>query len=741
MSLQRQPGCHAMTCRYRAQHLMTEDLTRTQPMKHHLPLYQRFLSIIFAIATLTAVILAVPASAFAATSATASSFSSVSWITLPGSITPGLKAAKQLQALEPAQQLNVTVTLRVRDTAELDRFLAAVNDPTSPSYHHFLTVQQFAQQYGPTQESRARTAAWLKSDGLQVVGTSANGLQLTARGRVSSIQGAFHSSLYTYKGANGTFVANSSALRIPASLGTDVLAVSGLSNAGSQQPAAGTTFAPRATINGHTPSDMTRVYNLDSVVARGSSGAGQTVAIASFADYSASNLSVYDQQFNITGNVSRVRVSDGTDTGAPLGAKNGEDEAEMDIEMVQGIVPRAQIVVYEAPNSEQGAISMYGRIVSDNRASVVTTSWGGVEASYTQDDINAIHQSIQEGAAQGQTFLAASGDAGAYDGAGQVRNGDTTLAVDYPASDPLVTGVGGTSLESNGTQYGGETAWSTDASQSPAGSGGGLSDIFPRPSYQTGPGVSNQYSNGMRQVPDVSSDADPATGFAVYTASGRNGTRWGVAGGTSMATPFWASFVVLLDGALGHRLGTLNPTIYALGSRSLSPSPFHDVTSGDNLYYPATVGWDFATGWGSMNGAAFLAALQSGTTTVTPSPTPTTVLPTLAIKQVLLLHTVNGKLQKTSALKVGEKGTLMILYSSAHAGSLRTNGTVLVRQNGKVVQTITLKPATYNGKPALQATVHYTSKKRVGTLLAHVTVKLGTVSSALDRAFSLVPTK
>jgi kumamolisin len=545
-------------------------------------------------------------------------------------------------------------------------------------------------------------------------------------------------------------VANTQAIQVPSTVAPAVLSVSGLSASIQQQPAPIPHATAQAQFSGYSPSDFRSIYDVSPLFSRGIDGSGQTVAIASFADFSETNVDTFDQQFNLPSpSVTRVSVS----TGARLGARNGEDEAEMDIELVQAAAPGARILMYEAPNTDQGQVALFNRIVSDDQAKVVTTSWGGAEQLYPTSELNAIHQALQEGAAQGQAFFAASGDSGAYDQAGSQGGSNTALDVDYPASDPWVTGVGGTTLEPNGTQYGTETAWSDESDPNgPSGSGGGLSTAFTRPSWQTGPGVSNSYSNGQRQVPDVAADSDPSTGYAVYTADPR-GSSWAVVGGTSAASPVWGGFAALVNQATGHTVGFLNPTLYRLGqlASTFSRAPFHDVTQGDNLYYPATPGWDFATGWGTFDADAFvsdlatLPAIPTATPTATPAPTQTPVprptatkLASVQLTKVLLLHSVKGKQKTTSSLKVGEKGTLVVLYSVMNSSSKPQTATVQIKQGGKVIQTLTLKPTTYAGKPALAATVRYTSSSRVGSLHATATVRLGALASSLGYTFSVV---
>lgn len=664
---------------------------------------------------------------------------------VPGSVAPSVLTAHRLSRIPGSRTVSVSVSLAVRDSAALDAFLSSVYDPASPNYHHFLTTAEFAQRFGPVTSTQSSVMSWLRSQGLAVSGVSANGLQVMATGTASKLSSAFGTPVYSFQQGSRTFIANAAPIQVPASLASDIVAVSGLSTSVQQHPAPVAHLSPAARFTGNSPSDTHAQYDLNPLYGRGINGSGQVVAIASFADYADANVQTFDQQFGLPdANVTRVKVTAGNSTGSPLGVNNGEDEAEMDIEMVHATAPNAGILMYEAPNSDQGATALWNRIVSDNRAKVVTTSWGGPEALFPTSELNAIHSLLQEAAAQGQAIFAASGDAGAYDETGVRHGNPNALVVDYPASDPYVTGVGGTTLGANGSQYQGETAWSDSSTTTgPAGSGGGLSKRFARPSWQTGAGVNNQYSNGKRQVPDVAANADPSTGYSVYTIASRTGSSWGVVGGTSAASPLWAGFAALVNQSMGHPVGFFNPTLYRLGqlSASLPRAPYHDVTEGDNLHYPATPGWDFATGWGSFDADAFVSDLSSvGTAPPTTTPAPTaTPAPSISVSQFVLLHTVNGKLTKTRSLKVGETGTIVILYKSKNKGTLQTSGTVQIKQAGKVVKTITLKAGTYGGKPALTATVRFTSTLRVGTLLANATVRLGSLTSGLGYTFSLKP--
>jgi kumamolisin len=660
------------------------------------------------------------------------------WTSIAGSLPSNLKAATRLARVSAARHVEITVSLKLHDAAGLQRTLSEMYNPASPSYHHFLGVQEFAQRFGATTNTVERVGSWLQANGMKISGVSANRLAIRASGTASRVAAAFQTPLYSYKYGSTTFMSNVREIRLPGALAADVLSVAGLNSKPVQIPAA--EAFPTATtglFDGYSPSDAAKVYDYAGLLNSGIDGTGQTIAISTFADYSESNVAAYDSNYGLSTDITRVSVSDASDTGAPAGQTNGQDETEADIELVQAAAPKAHILVYEAPNTDAGTLNVYNQIVSDNRASIVSNSWGADEYSTSASDIKSMHQSFMEAAAQGQAIFSASGDNGAYDAAPVSRQGATELVVDYPGSDPFVTAVGGTSLQTTNDAYTSESAWSDDSDpRLPVGSGGGLSVTFKRPVWQTGPGVINQYSNGMRQVPDVSANADPNTGFAVYTVDPRNASGWGVVGGTSAATPIWAGFAALVNQSLGRRNGAMNYTLYALGSGTYASPPFHDVTTGTNVYYPATAGWDFATGWGSFDGAAFLADVK---TVPTPTPTPTPVRPTISLKSVLLLHAVSGKQKPTKALKVGEAGTVVVLYSASHAGSYKPSGRISVRQNGKAVATVTLKQATYSGKAALQGAVRIAGTK-TAILNFHITLTLGPASLAVIRTFKLVST-
>ncbi|GCE24044.1 S53 family peptidase [Dictyobacter kobayashii] len=292
------------------------------------------------------------------------------------------------------------------------------------------------------------------------------------------------------------------------------------------------------------------------------------------------------------------------------------------MEIVSAIAPNAAQKVYIGPNSTSGVNDTYSRIVTDNTVKVTTISWGLCEASTGNAELGALNNIFLQGSSQGQAFFAASGDSGAYDCNGGGGSG-TTLAVDSPADDPNVVGVGGTRLQvGTGGTYSSESAWGSNNS----GGGGGISSYFTRPAYQTGTNL----TNANRMVPDVSADADPQTGYAIYcTVSASNCSGWLSVGGTSGAAPMWASTAIDINQYLASQgkpvLGNAHQSFYNLYNNSQTYTPFHDVTTGNNLYYNAGPNYDLATGLGTPNAWNIARDLAGGSGTPTPTPTSTPI--------------------------------------------------------------------------------------------------------------------
>jgi subtilase family serine protease len=521
---------------------------------------------------------------------------------VPGSSTAAARHGIYLHPADAKQQISVSISLKLRGGDEIDQFLASLYDPSSPQYKRFLTPPQFAARFGPTKSSVDQVIRFLHAQGLRVDAVSPERTLIRASGSVAQVEHAFSVTLNTYRNAHGqTYFANADKPQIPANLAGIITGVAGLDNephwrhAASFRGPAGRTVDKPATValhvgsgpaGGYTPSELKSAYDVNPLASGGTNGAGQTVALFELDGYVQSNVTTYDNHYSLGSPAPQTVKVDG----ASGTAGDGEGEVELDIEVVNAIAPKANVLVYEGPNTDQGVIDTYQKIASDDKAKVVSSSWGLSELQSGSSIVNSMHTIFQQMAAQGQSMFAAAGDSGAYDG------GDNQLAVDSPADDPYVTGVGGTHLTLSGGAYGSESVWASSSNHS--GGGGGLSTVFNQPTWQSGPGVKNSYSNGMREVPDVSADADPATGYSIYSAG-----QWVVYGGTSCAAPLWAGITALNNQyaeANGKPdLGFANPTLYKVFNTSQTYPAYHDVTSGNNLYYPATSGYDLASGIGT----------------------------------------------------------------------------------------------------------------------------------------------
>ncbi|MFD7451055.1 protease pro-enzyme activation domain-containing protein [Kitasatospora sp. NPDC059827] len=525
-------------------------------------------------------------------------------VALPNTVNPAVAHSEKKGDVPAEQQISVAVSLKLRDSAGLDRFLAAVATPGTPEYGTYLTPEQFSARYAPTQQAVDQVKAYLTAQGLTVGDVSANRQVVNAHGTAAQVSQAFgtHESSYLDPQQQRTFFANDGAASIPAELASVVQGLSGLDNHAVRKgriaaPHSVTPNAATATPKGMAPAQYRGAYNLDKT---GADGTGTTVALWEFDGYKSSDLTTYDSQYGLTGPAVTTVSVDGANYDSSPG--QGEGEVELDSEIVRGAAPKATQLLYEAPNSDQGEIDMANKIVADNKVSVISISWGTCEPDTTASSMTAVDNAFKQAAAQGISVFSASGDDGSKD-CTRSASGASVTSVDFPASSPHQTGVGGTNLQvTGGNGYSSESAWST--------AGGGVSTVFGKPSWQTGTGI----GGSMRTVPDVASNADPQSGFAIYTGGG-----WNVYGGTSAAAPLWAGYAAQVNQkakAAGQpALGEANPKLYAVANSSSYGSTFHDVTTGANQDFSAGTGYDQVTGWGTPVADALTTALLGGGST------------------------------------------------------------------------------------------------------------------------------
>lgn len=524
-------------------------------------------------------------------------------VTIDDQTVPLVHQAQYLQPTNPDQPLTITLGLQTRNQQELTSLVEAVNNPKSSLYHQFLTPAQFNTRFAPTDDQVQQVVSFLQSQGLTVTNVSSNNLLITASTTVSQAQQAFNIQINDYKLGTQTFYANASSPAVPSTIRSLITSVGGLENSTRFHSYHHLHPHRNATLpTGFTPSGLATAYDYTALQSSGIMGDNRNIALLELDGYQASDIAQYASYFNLGTITASNTLVDGFNGTAGQNAI----EVELDMEVIAAVAPHASQLIYEGPNTAQGFNDTVNRIVTDNRTTTVSISWGECESVTGSANLQTLDTIFQQGAVQGMSFFAASGDAGAYDCQ------DTNLAVDYPASDPNVTAVGGTNLQVNtlNGSYVSESVWSNphDILYGPmgSGSGGGLSSTWTQPSWQSGPGVLNSYSNGKREIPDVSANADPTTGYAIYctvTSASCPATGWVSVGGTSAAAPLWAASSLLVSQYLISQgkspLGLVNPLLYGLYNAQQAYPAYHSVTTGNNLYYPATSNYSLATGIGT----------------------------------------------------------------------------------------------------------------------------------------------
>ncbi|MFF3845765.1 protease pro-enzyme activation domain-containing protein [Streptomyces sp. NPDC002328] len=565
-----------------------------------------------------------------------------------------------VRAADPAggQALDLSVVLEPRDPAALTRFIAEVSDPDSPNYRKYLGTGQFASAFGALPQTVAKVRAELEDKGLTVGELGSDGLTLPVRTTVDEASEAFATQFDGYKLKDGeTGLTNTSAPRFDGAIADDVRGVVGLSTLASYEPRnTGLKGAPRAQktdvtsdgarqsrLTGTTPAMCKSIVDLYKSSDGGSVPAydkqdywsarslataynmadqpnvqtGTTIAVYSLENYDLRDINSYQACHGTKVPVSSVRVNGGPPADEPADIDTGVGaETALDVETIIGLAPQSKILVYQGLNTWEQGTETFRRIVNDNRAKVVSVSWGSCELNTPTEVLDAESLIFQQAAAQGQTIVAASGDSGStgcYRPEGAAPNEDQ-LVTDNPASSPYVLGVGGTTMR---TSVANQTTWN--------GSGGGVSRYFQLPTdnfqNRTGAGYTNLCAAGAaqvcRQVPDVSGVGDPATGYPVAFGHVGNTQYWNIIGGTSGAAPVWAALIAQANQDLACQangsVGYAHSALYQLPA-----SAFRDVTTGHNNVtdsgnfsgsYKAGSGYDLATGLGTPNGREIVKGL------------------------------------------------------------------------------------------------------------------------------------
>ena len=537
-----------------------------------------------------------------------------------------LPHARILGPADPADTALVTLYLRRRE-------------PLPPAGTVRLTREQLRTRHGADPAELEAVRATLEELGLRVVYADAGTRRVQVEGGLARLAEVFGTELRRARvpasrrpdAPEVAFRYRTGELTVPEPIRDATVAVLGLDT----RPQARAHFrildekrrkSPETV--SYTPLQVGQAYGFP----EGFDGTGHPIALIELGGgYDETSLGQYFQSLGVpTPAVTAVPVDGGSNT--PTGQADGPDgEVQLDIEVAGALAPGAALTVYFAPNTDQGfADAVTDAAHATPTPTAISISWGGPEASWTAQSMQALDAACQDAVALGITVLVAAGDNGSTDG-----ESDGESHCDFPASSPHVLACGGTRLtvDADGA-ISAESVWNDGAGG--GATGGGVSTVYPLPAWQTGAGVPPNAGGGAsgRGVPDVAGDADPESGYQV-SVDGQST----VVGGTSAVAPLWAALVARLAQQAGHSFGLIQPLLYRGVQAGVAQPGFHDVTTGSNGAYSAGPGWDACTGFGTPDGTSLYSVLTAGSTTTVGKPTvpapasPVTDVPVLATGQ------------------------------------------------------------------------------------------------------------
>ena len=584
---------------------------------------------------------------------------------LPGNIHPAARQAALLGPVDPHLKMDrMILTLKMSADAQLrrDQLLAAQQDPKSPYFHKWLTAAQYGQLFGPSQEDVDAVATWLMGQGFSIDEIAPSRTTINFSGDAAKVQRAFRTTLENISVGGEIRHANISEPSIPSALGDVVGGVVSLHNIpipamnrgfrkltdeeAQQVRKHGAGTSPDYT-NGSThyltPGDYATIYNLTPLYTASIDGTGQTVAIVGRTDithsgtasapdaagrvtYPSTDVDTFRTLFSQSANTPHF-LYNGTNPGVV--SQGEEGEADLDLEWSGAVAKGANITFVVSPSTSSDGVALSAQYIVNNNtalgASVMSTSFGLCEASEGSGG-NSFWNSIwSQAATEGITAMVSSGDAGAAGCDAASATGGTGLGINGLGSTPYNVCVGGTMFDdtaspstywnssnnadlSSAKSYIPEKVWNESSAEGGAGnwsSGGGVSTVYTKPSWQAGTGVP---ADGMRDCPDVALTAAAHDGYFTVIAGGDF-----VSSGTSAASPSFAGIMALVAQHNGGAQGNANYSLYELAraQEAGGTAIFHDVTTGDNSVsgvtgYSAGTGYDMATGLGSVDANALV---------------------------------------------------------------------------------------------------------------------------------------
>jgi subtilase family serine protease len=555
--------------------------------------------------------------------------------------------AQLIGQLPATQTLRFDIVLPLRDRTGLQNFLQEVQDPTSPSYHQFLTPQEFTARFGPSQENWDALVAFAKASGFEIINGTLEERDLRLTGTVANIQKAFHVTLGVYQDLteNRTFFAVDREPTVD--LPFQLWHITGLDNDSRPHPLyvkkseyakahgldpdkvvsnATTGSGPSASFLG---SDMRAAYYGGTAL----TGSGQTIGLFEFLGTDLADLNTYYSNVGQTKPYTPTLISTGGYS-TSCTESSGCDDTEQTLDMTQamGMAPGSTMLyMYVCGNassiSDTACISAMVSTADAPLSKQISCSWG-----WTPADPSTLDPYFEQMASQGQNFFAAAGDSSAWSASNEA----------WPADDANIVSVGGTDLTTSSAAgpWKSETAW--------ADSGGGISpDSIPIPSWQKLAGVitsTNRGSTTLRNGPDVAANAN----FTFYVCADQTTCTANEYGGTSFAAPMWAGYLALANqqaATNGESIGFIDPIIYPDALTSSYSTLFHDITSGSCGTYSGITGYDLCTGWGSPNTTGLINTLAGSATpsfTLSDSPSSLTITQGGSGSSTITVNDLNG---------------------------------------------------------------------------------------------------
>jgi subtilase family serine protease len=612
-------------------------------------------------------------------------------------------------------RMSVHFTMTAAQRTDLDHLLAAQQNRRSPQYRKFLTPEEYANRFGLNTADIEKVTRWLENNGFSNVQAARSRTWVSFSGTAAQAQAAFRTPIHKYLLNGEAHLANSSDPQLPKGLEAVAGSVSGLHDFHMkprivrQQPhftsGSGSTYL--------APDDWETIYDVKPLYSAGLDGSpisGQTysIVVVGQSDIKVSDLDAFRTAAGLPVKDPTVLVPPGaTDPGVQT-ASGDEAESDLDLEWAGAIAKNANILFVTASGVED-AIAY---AIDNDVAPILSTSYGSCEPDLAPADFTSRNALFAHAAALGMTIVAATGDAGAA-ACDTGASATLGLAVDFPASSQYVTGVGGTALTVSGsgtyfgstnnggggsaTSYIPEVVWN-ESNQ--AATGGGVSVLIAKPSWQTGTGVP---SDGFRDVPDIAFTASLKQDGLLFCSGGsctsgflNSSSAPDISGGTSAGPPTFSGVLALLVQKTGAPVGLLNPNLYSLAA--ISTTVFHDITGGNNqvicqggtpncpatatgatglIGYSAGVGYDLTTGWGSLDSYNFVEQ-WSGDIAVTASPTSVSLQPGSSTTATISVAPVNNFSGAVSFACSVSGAVVSLVTCSVPSTAVNTSGSTTV---------------------------------------------------------------